>query len=58
MKGQGITMSVIENGKIGLVAAREWGRLGVDALADLVGTSLPYKPGAVLRPRVLARLIN
>ena len=51
-------MSALETAKLGLVAAREWGRLAGDALGDTTGTSMPYKADDVARPETLSRLIN
>ena len=40
------------------VAIREFLRLGVDALGDLTGASLPYAPSKVCRPEVQTRLLR
>ncbi|MEH6569491.1 MAG: phosphotransferase [Halioglobus sp.] len=51
-------MSVVDTAKMGLVAAREWGRLAGDALGDRTGHSMPFRPEDVTAPETLARLIN
>ena len=51
-------MSVVDTTKIGLVAAREWARLVGDAIGDITGSSLPFKPEDVTKPETLTRLIN
>ncbi len=51
-------MSVVETAKMGLVAAREWGRLVGDAIGDATGRSMPFKAEDVSKPETLARLIN
>jgi len=51
-------MSVVDTAKMGLVAAREWGRLVGDAIGDATGRSMPFKAEEVSKPEILARLIN
>jgi hypothetical protein len=40
------------------MAARELGRIGGDALGDITGGSMPYRPDDVCRPQVLTGLVN
>ena len=51
-------MSVVDTAKMGLVAARECGRLAGDAMGDRTGHSMPFRPEDVTAPETLARLIN
>jgi hypothetical protein len=51
-------MSVVETAKMGVVAAREWGRLVGDAIGDATGHSMPFKAEDVAKPETLSRLIN
>ena len=51
-------MSVVDTAKMGLLAARECGRLVGDALGDRTGHSMPFRPDDVTAPEILARLIN
>ncbi len=44
--------------KLALVAARGAARLAGDALGDMAGRSLPFKPREVCKPMTLTRLIN
>lgn len=51
-------MKIADTGKLGLVAAREWGSLTLDAMGDVIGNSIPYKGGAFSRPDTIGRWIN
>ena len=51
-------MSILDTVKLTLVAARASARLAGDALGDVVGHSLPFKPSEITRPETLAGLIN
>lgn len=49
---------MLDIAKITLLAAREGGRLALDALGDLVGTAQPLREEQVLQPGVLARFFD
>jgi hypothetical protein len=51
-------MVVLDTAKMGLIAAREWGRLVGDAVGDATGRSMPFRADDVARPEALSRLIN
>ncbi|MGB1139384.1 MAG: phosphotransferase [Halioglobus sp.] len=49
---------MLDIANIALLAAREGGRLALDALGDGVGSALPLREEAVLQPAVLARFFE
>lgn len=51
-------MSAVATAKMGVIAARAWGRLVGDALGDTNGSSLPFRAEHVATPATLSRLIN
>lgn len=57
-RSQGVSMGIVDTGRMAGLVAAGGARLLRDALGDMAGTSLPYKAPVVAQPAVLSGLIN